>query len=189
MFSLMSVCLSVHRRQGPHVTITHDVLDIIVQPPPHPLGIRPWPPKPQPPLASDIWWSSLKTCSNLFIWGHPQNNIWWWSLVWFTNVWYISYWNAFLCSSKDLNGNLFGWSVIKDTYPINFELHTPHFASQFETRNSLGNDKAVWERFLRSINCSLLPQSFAMDVGILLAMKGNLKFATCWSCKENSQIR
>ena len=118
MFSLMSVCLSVHRRQGLHVTITHDVLDIIVQPSPHPLGIRPWPLKPQPPPASDIWWSSLKTCSNLFIWGHPQNNIWWWSHVWFTNGWYISYWNAFLCSSKDLIGNLFGWSVVKIHIPL-----------------------------------------------------------------------
>ena len=28
------VCLSVHRRRGPHVTITHHVLDLTVQPPP-----------------------------------------------------------------------------------------------------------------------------------------------------------
>ena len=86
---------------------------------------------------------------------------------------------CFLVFKQRLNWESLWLKCDKDTYPINFELHTPHFASQFETRNSLGNNKAVWERFLRSINCSLLPQSFAMDVGILLAMKSNLKFATC----------
>ena len=88
------VCLSVQRRI-PQVTITHDALDLTAKEhPPHPIPSRPrcpWTldlgrPLPQPqhhllsyqpqahaqtldpaPPASDIWWSSLETCSNLFI--------------------------------------------------------------------------------------------------------------------------
>ena len=168
MLSLMSVCLSVHRRQGPHVAITYDVLDIIVQlPPPIPWASDLGPPKtsdldppsPSPLLlvtSSGHHWRPVQTCSFGNTPPPKQHLVVATCMVY--KRWYISCWNAFLCSSKDLNGNLFGWSVIKDTYVINFKLRIPHFASQFETRNSLGNDKAVWERFLRSILCSLLPQ-------------------------------
>ena len=62
------VCPSVIPSMGgPHVTITHDALDLIVQPP----HIRHGDPLPRHqiwvPLASHIWWSSLETCSHLFI--------------------------------------------------------------------------------------------------------------------------
>ena len=43
-----------------HVTISHDILDLAVTPSPDMgPGYLPL------PLGSDIWWSSLKTCSNL----------------------------------------------------------------------------------------------------------------------------
>ena len=45
------------------MTITHDALDLIVQPPPNMGHGDPWPCNP----AGDIWWPSLETCSNLFI--------------------------------------------------------------------------------------------------------------------------
>ena len=32
------------------------------------------------PAASDIWWWSLETCSNLLIRGSPGSDIWWWPL-------------------------------------------------------------------------------------------------------------
>ena len=34
------------------------------------------------PSASDTWWSSLETCSNLFICGPspPSSDLWWWPL-------------------------------------------------------------------------------------------------------------
>ena len=74
------------------MTITHDVLDLIVQDPapgrpqqlppsPHTAELGPpssgpktpsehqtWTP-PVPGPTSDIWLSSLETCSDLFIWG------------------------------------------------------------------------------------------------------------------------
>ena len=53
MFSLAFVCLQ--GRGGPHVTITHDALDLTVQ--------------PTHPPAYDISWPFLETCSNLFTWG------------------------------------------------------------------------------------------------------------------------
>ena len=72
VFSYVSVRQFVQR--GPHVIITHDALNLTVQPPPNsdmrhgtppqscPLDMQPpWPP------TTDIWWSSLETCSNLFI--------------------------------------------------------------------------------------------------------------------------
>ena len=73
VFSYVSVRQFVQR--GPHVIITHDALNLTVQPPPQPrhetwntppqscpLDMQPpWPP------TTDIWWSSLETCSNLFI--------------------------------------------------------------------------------------------------------------------------
>ena len=45
MFSVMSVGHSVHG--GPHVTITHDALDLPVEPPPF-LDMRHWSPSPSP---------------------------------------------------------------------------------------------------------------------------------------------
>ena len=119
MFSYTSVCQPVCLSTwGPHVTITHDALDLTVQgsyPQKSDLG------PPALPPASDIWWSSLETCSNLFIWGPPASDIWWSSLETCSNLfifwgfsqkwhlvvaieahavntirWYASYWNAFL---------------------------------------------------------------------------------------------
>ena len=61
----MSLILSVYR-EGSHVTITHDALDLTIQ---GPTALAPdsslsahghsW---PQPP-GSDIWWQSLETCN------------------------------------------------------------------------------------------------------------------------------
>ena len=104
IFSLMSVYLVTG---GPHMTITHNALAITVQPLPQtldlapqsqshlPMDIRPGIPPPaghqtrDPPAlaqfsASGNKWSSLETCSNLFIWGPPGSNIWWWLL---NHVW------------------------------------------------------------------------------------------------------
>ena len=95
MFLVVSVCLSTG---GSHVTITH-VLNLLYrhppQPPPdtgphwtgtpgHRMSLdRDTPPSPSPtptrygtspdrdPLASDISWPSLETCSNLFTPGTP----------------------------------------------------------------------------------------------------------------------
>ena len=70
MFSQVCVCLSTGGG-GPHVTITHDALALTVQGP-----SWPWTPPdmghgtPGPAPASDIWWPSLETCSNLFIGPH-----------------------------------------------------------------------------------------------------------------------
>ena len=51
---------------GTHVTNTHNALEIIVQ---HPTpDIRHGIPQVPAP-ANDIWWPSLETYSNLFIWG------------------------------------------------------------------------------------------------------------------------
>ena len=52
IFSLVSVC----SHGSHHVTITHDAWCIDLRP------------SPALPPARDIWWASLKTCSNLFIW-------------------------------------------------------------------------------------------------------------------------
>ena len=77
MSSLVCVSLSTG---GPHVTITHDALNFTVQ---GPHRHQTWAPTPAlaaqdirhggplflaiaPPLASDILWPSLDTCSNLF---------------------------------------------------------------------------------------------------------------------------
>ena len=53
--------------------------------------------------ASDIWWPSLETCSNLFTWwSFPPSTYIWWLLkhVQLASGWYASYWNAFLFSIK-----------------------------------------------------------------------------------------
>ena len=63
---------------------------------------------PLPPV-SDIWWWSLQTCSNLFIWGPtlPSNDIWWWQLKFkhlrFPRGRCASYWNAFLLFSRSIH--------------------------------------------------------------------------------------
>ena len=54
MFS--QVCLSVCRRGGTRVTITHDALDLTVQPPAQKNRLGTQPPCPR----SDIWWWPLK---------------------------------------------------------------------------------------------------------------------------------
>ena len=60
-----------------------------------------------PPLASDIWWGSLETCSNLFIWRPPGvtsgGGLWNWRYV--ISEW-ASYWNAFLLPTAR-EGNVF----------------------------------------------------------------------------------
>ena len=75
------VCLLfTHRGKESHVTnvtITHDALDFIVQPPPswphprHENSVTHFPP------ASDIWWPQLEICSDLFTSGSPCADIWW----------------------------------------------------------------------------------------------------------------
>ena len=73
MFSQVSVILL----GGPHVTITHDALDLTVQGPSSRQS-----PSIQPP-TSDIWWPRLEICSNLFTrlphcTGPPTSaDIWW----------------------------------------------------------------------------------------------------------------
>ena len=71
MFAVMSVGQSVilSTEVGCHVITTHDVLDLTVSGTPSPTppsehGISLYT-DPHPP-ASDTWWPSLKTCSNLF---------------------------------------------------------------------------------------------------------------------------
>ena len=58
-----------------------------------------------PPLATNVWWPTLETCSDLSIWRleepppHiPRSNICWWTLkqVWFASGRYASHWNVFL---------------------------------------------------------------------------------------------
>ena len=47
-----------------------------------------------PSPSTDIWWSSLKTCSNLFIWGPNVYPHWYWHLhAWLASGRYASYWN------------------------------------------------------------------------------------------------
>ena len=53
--------------------------------------------------ASDIWWPSLETSSNLFTWGSflPSTDIWWLlKHVQLASERHASYWNAFLFSIK-----------------------------------------------------------------------------------------
>ena len=71
---------------------SHDAMNCTVQP---------MDPLPKDTPASDIWWPSLQTCSNLFNSAPP----WQWHLVSFEAVtvtisrWYASYWNAFFCTT------------------------------------------------------------------------------------------
>ena len=70
---LTGVCLSFS--WGPHVTIIHDALELTVQAPLQTWGMRTLGSHPEmghgdSHLASDIWWPSLETCSNLFIGPH-----------------------------------------------------------------------------------------------------------------------
>ena len=95
MFSVVSVCHSVHQvGWGSHVTIIHDALgphhprapipNVGPQEPPLSLGLtpldtRPYCKAPLPVPASDIWWSSLESCSSLLHLRTPTNSadIWW----------------------------------------------------------------------------------------------------------------
>ena len=58
------------------MTITHDALDLTVQVIPWSLS-QTWDLTVQGSPASDIWWQSLKTGSNLYTSGPPNANIWW----------------------------------------------------------------------------------------------------------------
>ena len=70
--SRWTTALMVHHSThmgGSHVTITHGALELIVQGTPWPWPSWTWDfwgPLPQPQPTSDIWWSPLGTCSNLF---------------------------------------------------------------------------------------------------------------------------
>ena len=84
---------------------------------PHISDMGPLPGPPQPhspdtppdithgtqPQASDIWWSSLETCSDLFIWRPtPIGTEIWWPKQQMSGRWYASYWNALLPSATKL---------------------------------------------------------------------------------------
>ena len=74
MFSFVYVCSLVVS----NVTITHDALNITTGSAHH-IGkyweaLKPWSP------TSGIWWSGLKTCSNLFTWNPPRCPNW-------TDIW------------------------------------------------------------------------------------------------------
>ena len=60
--------------------------------PRHTLDITTSPPGYTP--CSDIWWSSLETCSNLFTWGHTHP-LGLTSIGGHRSRQYVSYWNAF----------------------------------------------------------------------------------------------
>ena len=63
---------------GAHVTITHDALDLTVQPLPT-SNMNPEDPLTRTSLTSDIWLPSLETCSNMFIRPHcvgPPGSDW-----------------------------------------------------------------------------------------------------------------
>ena len=84
MFSVVCVCHSDCLSKGdPHVTITHDALGLTVQDPPWPwppTGYQIWDPWPQTPLYWHLVANIVETCSNLFTWGSPGSNTWWWPL-------------------------------------------------------------------------------------------------------------
>ena len=74
------VCLSAFLSTGgPHVTITHDALDLNIQgPTPSQLPLCGNPPAlvPTPP-GSGSWWPRPETCSNVFTWGTLAADTWW----------------------------------------------------------------------------------------------------------------
>ena len=116
------VCLSFWSGD-PHLTISDDTFDLTKQGYPYqPCSDQtravgtPWPlplsrhgswqaPSPCSP-ANDIWWTSLETCSNLFIWPHwiasshthcCSTEIWWPPKhVQLASGWYTPYLNAYL---------------------------------------------------------------------------------------------
>ena len=73
MFSVVSVRQLVtllHKSRGSRVTLSHDALDHTVHGTPYlpaDMGLHCNGPLYHP--ASDIWWPSLQTCSNLLTWG------------------------------------------------------------------------------------------------------------------------
>ena len=130
IFPQMSVCNSVQGR-GPHVTITHDALDLTSQLPPSldvghgsPLSLS-WHgdihPNLAPPPTSDIRWPSVEISWNLFIGPHcilrclvirelfrrlfavSPGTITWWppKHVQLASGLKASYWNAFLYKITD----------------------------------------------------------------------------------------
>ena len=91
------VFLSFCQGGGPHVTITHDALDLNVQP-------IPPPPEPQPCFFMCYWHLVAKT-GYLFKLVHLRTSLyshlgWCWNLVagylWWDSGCYAPYWNAFL---------------------------------------------------------------------------------------------
>ena len=73
MFSVVCVCQFVYPKVGPHMAITHDVLDLTFQGSPpdmraHFTGQRS-PSGHGTSATSDIWLPSLETCSDLFTTG------------------------------------------------------------------------------------------------------------------------
>ena len=97
MFSLVSVCL-----------FTGEV-------PVWPLPMTHWTSTPFPQKsgleypcltpAIDFWWSSLETCSNLFIWGTllgVTSGCSYWSTYIRTSGWYASCWNTFFLNYVDI---------------------------------------------------------------------------------------
>ena len=84
MFSVVCLSVSLSTDRGPHVTITHDALDLTMLPHPWPPDMGPhcignplpqiWNFTVQGPPASDIWSPILKVCTNVFTWG---TDIWW----------------------------------------------------------------------------------------------------------------
>ena len=95
MFSLAFVCLQ--GRGGPHVTITHDALDLTVQPPlphRHQTWAPPGPPTPLLMTSHDHFWRPVQTCS---LEDCPTStDIWWPKQIWLASGRYASYWNALL---------------------------------------------------------------------------------------------
>ena len=94
MFLLVSVCLFMGREEVLNVTITHDTLDLTLQGPSPRHQIWDYPPVLSS-SASDIWWPSLETYSNFFIWTPtppPSTDIWWPKHIWLASGWYASYW-------------------------------------------------------------------------------------------------
>ena len=70
MFSVISLCHSVHRRDPMWPLPMMHWFSLYRAPWTSDLGTRPT--LPPPLYSSNIWWWSLDTCSNLFIWGPPQ---------------------------------------------------------------------------------------------------------------------
>ena len=119
------VCLSF-LFGGPHMTITHDTSGHGYP------STLPLPQIPDMRPATDIWWSSLKTCSNLFTWGPTprppltfsgghQNNfikgwvdIWKeWTFMWFPGI--LDIWKEWNFIFKDVLGIFWYFQIERNT--------------------------------------------------------------------------